>query len=189
MKIQITKFVFFLIGGAIFFYGCSASEVTEEYEGGQKEVVYQTEQPTKDTVSIKQPIVEKTEVSVSTQPEYIPQGPPTPPPPPLKVNLSPEKPNETTEVETQPPTTSTTTSQQYQYKVQVFAFKSRLNAESEAQKIRKRMPDQKVYVEFQDNLYKVRLGIYSKWEHAKGIKDALYNLGYTDSFIITEVKQ
>ncbi len=77
----------------------------------------------------------------------------------------------------------------YQYKVQVFAFKSRLNAEAEAKKIRQRMPDQQVYVEFQDNLYKVRLGIYSKWEHAKGIKDALFNLGYTDSFIVTEVKQ
>lgn len=187
MKNQITKFVLFFISGALFFYGCSASEVTEEYEGGQKEVVYQTEQPSKDTVSIKQQQVEKTEVSVSTQPEYIPQGPPTPPPPPLKVNLSSEKTAETTETETQTP--ATTTTEQYQYKVQVFAFKSRLNAESEAQKIRKRMPDQKVYVEFQDNLYKVRLGIYSKWEHAKGIKDALYNLGYTDSFIITEVKQ
>jgi cell division protein FtsN len=186
MKKQLINFVNFLIGGAIFFYGCSASEVTEEYEGGQKEVVYQTEQPTKDKVSLKQPQVETTEVSIATQPEYIPQGPPTPPPPPLKVNLATEKKEETPVTESQPPALTT---QAYQYKVQVFAFKSRLNAESEAQKIRKRMPDQKVYVEFQDNLYKVRLGIYSKWEHAKGIKDALFNLGYTDSFIITEVKQ
>jgi len=140
MKKQIIKFFAVLFTGAIFFYGCSASEVTEEYEGGQKDVTYQTEKPA------EQPTTE-------TQPS------------------------------------DTTTTPQYLYKVQVFAFESRLNAESEAIKIQQRMPDQQVYVEFQDNLYKVRLGTYSKWEHAKGIKDALYNLGYTDSFIVTEVKQ
>lgn len=182
MKNQILKFVTILFIGAIFFYGCSASEITEEYEGGQKEVVYQTDTPIQPEVT-PEPTPSSTEVTVTTQPEYIPQGPPTPPPPPLKVNIS-EKPAEKPSTEVQPPVTSL----QYLYKVQVFAFKSRLNAESEAKKIRQRMPDQQVYVEFQDNLYKVRLGTYSKWEHAKGIKDALYNLGYTDSFIVTEVK-
>lgn len=182
MKNQILKFVTILFIGAIFFYGCSASEVTEEYEGGQKEVVYQTDTQAQPEVT-PEPAPSSTEVTVTTQPEYIPQGPPTPPPPPLKVNIS-EAPAEKPSTEVQPPVTSP----QYLYKVQVFAFKSRLNAESEAKKIRQRMPDQQVYVEFQDNLYKVRLGTYSKWEHAKGIKDALYNLGYTDSFIVTEVK-
>jgi cell division septation protein DedD len=190
MKKQIIKFFAVLFTGAILFYGCSASEVTEEYEGGQKDVTYQTEKPAQPEVtpSPAQPTTPPaTEVTVTTQPEYIPQGPPTPPPPPLKVNPTVEKPAEQPTTETQP--SATTTTPQYLYKVQVFAFKSRLNAESEAKKIRQRMPDQQVYVEFQDNLYKVRLGTYSKWEHAKGIKDALYNLGYTDSFIVTEVKQ
>ncbi len=176
-----TLFIFFLIG-------CSASDVTEEYEAGQKDVVYKTEEVASQTQSaITESKTQESNIIVTTQPEYIPQGPPTPPPPPVKVTLEPEPKSTTPKEEVQPPAVST--SPQYMYKVQVFAFKSRLNAESEAKKIRQRMPGQEVYVEFQDNLYKVRLGIYSKWEHAKGIKDALYNLGYTDSFIVTEVKQ
>ncbi|MFN4111225.1 MAG: SPOR domain-containing protein [Ignavibacteria bacterium] len=174
--------------GVFVLTGCSASDVTEEYEAGQKEVTYKTEEkapqsevPTQ--TQKEQPQIQESNVVVTTQPEYIPQGPPNPPPPPIKVNLESETPPATEKtIETKP-------SDLYQYKVQVFAFKSRLNAETEAKKLRKRLPDQQVYVEFQDNLYKVRLGIYSKWEHAKGIKDALFNLGYTDSFIITEVKQ
>ncbi|MCR4418418.1 MAG: SPOR domain-containing protein [Ignavibacteria bacterium] len=186
MKNQLKKSVVLFAALAFVFFGCSASEVTEEYEGGQKDVVYQTEKPAQtQQTETATPQPTATEVTPTTQPEYIPQGPPTPPPPPLKVNLSSEESKEQPTTESKP----VETSPQYLYKVQVFAFKSRLNAESEAQKIRKRMPDQKVYVEFQDNLYKVRLGIYSKWEHAKGIKDALFNLGYTDSFIVTEVKQ
>lgn len=186
MKTFISKFVYLLSIGALFLIGCSASDVTEEYEAGQKEVTYTTEEKTQ-TPEIKQQqtqekSIEESNIVVSTQPEYIPQGPPTPPPPPIKVKMETEK---TTVSE---PTYESTSTPQYQYKVQVFAFKSRLNAESEAKKLRQRMPDQQIYVEFQDNLYKVRLGIYSKWEHAKGIKDALYNLGYTDSFIITESK-
>jgi cell division protein FtsN len=177
MKKQLTQIFCIFLSGALFFFGCSASDVTEEYEGGQKDVVYQTEKP---STTEPTPTPSQTEVTVTTQPEYIPQGPPTPPPPPLKVTLKSEQP--ATE------TTPSLETPQYLYKVQVFAFKSRLNAESAAKKIRQRMPDQQVYVEFQDNLYKVRLGTYSRWEHAKGIKDALFNLGYTDSFIITETK-
>lgn len=178
MKITFYKVLSILIIGALLF-GCSASEVTEEYETEQKDVTYKTETKptTTDTKSMQE-----SNVVVTTQPEYIPQGPPTPPPPPIKVTLEPEKST------TAEPTYETRIGPQYLYKVQVFASKSRLNAENQAKKIRQRMPDQQVFVEFQDNLYKVRLGIYSKWEHAKGIKDALYNLGYTDSFIITEVK-
>ncbi len=181
MKITFHKILSILIFGALLFFGCSASEVTEEYETGQKDVTYKTEtKPTTTTTDTN--LMQESNVVVTTQPEYIPQGPPTPPPPPIKVTLEPEKST------TAEPTDETKIGPQYLYKVQVFAFKSRLNAENQAKNIRQRMPDQQVYVEFQDNLYKVRLGTYSKWEHAKGIKDALYNLGYTDSFIITEVK-
>lgn len=181
------KLFILLVPFLVFLIGCSASEVTEEYEGGQKEVTYETPTSPATTESQKPEqqtgVTQESNVNVQSQPEYIPQGPPTPPPPPVKVSLEAE--TETPKVEA-PPTERTDL---YQYKVQVFAFKSRLNAETEAQKIRNRMPDQKVYVEYQDNLYKVRLGIYSKWEHAKGIKDALFNLGYTDSFIVTEKRE
>ncbi|MCX8057709.1 MAG: SPOR domain-containing protein [Ignavibacteria bacterium] len=179
MKTAYYKIFFSLVFGAFLFFGCSASEVTEEYEAGQKDVTYKTE--TKTQTETKQ-TQQESNIVITTQPEYIPQGPPTPPPPPVKVSLEAEKPT------TPEMTTESKVGPQYLYKVQVFAFKSRLNAENQAKKIRERMPDQQVYVEFQDNLYKVRLGTYSKWEHAKGIKDALFNLGYTDSFIITEVK-
>ncbi len=184
------KVIFLLIPFAFFLFGCSSSEVTEEYEGDQREVTYETKESQPPVSETKQQtqqteVTQESTVTVQTQPEYIPQGPPNPPPPPVKVSL--EVGTETSKVETPP--TEVTTSELYQYKVQVFAFKSRLNAETEAQKIRNRMPDQKVYVEYQDNLYKVRLGIYSKWEHAKGIKEALFNLGYTDSFIVTEKRQ
>ncbi len=186
MKTLKLKIAYLLTFGVFFLIGCSASDVTEEYEAGQKEVTYTTEEKSQ-TPELKQgqtqdKSIQESNVVVTTQPEYIPQGPPTPPPPPIKVKLEPEK------TPVSEPTYESTSPSQYQYKVQVFAFKSRLNAESEAKKLRQRMPNQQVYVEFQDNLYKVRLGIYSKWEHAKGIKDALYNLGYTDSFIITESK-
>lgn len=186
MKNLFLKLSSFIFIGVLILTGCSASDVTEEYEAGQKEVTYKTEEKAPQpevTTQKEQKAVQESNVVVTTQPEYIPQGPPTPPPPPIKVALEPES---STTLEK---TTETTSSGIYQYKVQVFAFKSRLNAEAEAKKIRQRLPDQQVYVEFQDNLYKVRLGIYSKWEHAKGIKDALFNLGYTDSFIITEAKQ
>lgn len=186
MKTLFLKLSGFFLIGSIILTGCSASDVTEEYEAGQKEVVYKTEEKTQQPetqIQKEETKIQESNVVITTQPEYIPQGPPTPPPPPIKVSLEAES-TPTTEksIETKTP-------EIYQYKVQVFAFKSRLNAEAEAKKIRQRMPDQQVYVEYQDNLYKVRLGIYSKWEHAKGIKDALFNLGYTDSFIITEVKQ
>lgn len=178
MKTIYKKLSIYFLLGAFLLAGCSASDVTEEYEAGQKDVTYKTEtKPSSESRTIQE-----SNVIVSPQPEYIPQGPPTPPPPPLKVTLEPEKPT------TLEPTYETPSAPQYLYKVQVFAFKSRLNAETQAKKLRQRMPGQEVFVEFQDNLYKVRLGTYSKWEHAKGIKDALYNLGYTDSFIITEVK-
>jgi cell division protein FtsN len=186
MKTLILKSFYILTLSSFLFFGCSASDVTEEYEAGQKDVTYTSEQKapvsetqTQTTGTTKQ----ESNVVITTQPEYIPQGPPTPPPPPVKVSLEADKKTEP-EYSYVPPA-----SIQYQYKVQVFAFKSRLNAETQAKKIRERMPNQQVYVEQEGNLYKVRLGIFSKWEHAKGIKDALYNLGYTDSFIITEVKQ
>ncbi len=186
------KYFFVIVSFGVFLYGCSASEVTEEYGETQPPVEYTTTETPSEPVTEVTPPVEKTtppavitpqesQKSEQIQPEYIPQGPPTPPPPPLKTIFT-----ETKLGETQTP--SPVSTKQYQYKVQVFAFKSRLNAETEAQKIRNRIPDQKVYVEWSDNLFKVRLGIYSKWDHAKSIKDAIYNLGYTDSFIITEDK-
>lgn len=182
-------FKFFFLSLSLLLFGCSASEITEETETSKQEVTYKTEEITSEKKETTQRtetvgVSQESQVAEQTTPEYIPQGPPTPPPPPVKVKLGSE--TQTSEEQQTPPPATT---ELYQYKVQVFAFRSKLNAESEAQKIRNRMPDQKVYVEFQDGLYKVRLGIYSKWEHAKGIKDALYNLGYTDSFIITESKQ
>ena len=173
------KTFYFLPVLALLLIGCSASEVTEEYTEEKQDVTYKTEQPA--------PVTED-EVQIPTQPnpEYIPQGPPNPPPPPVKVHLStPSSEKPETKVEETPPLVS----EIYQYKVQVFAFKSKLNAETEVRKLKKRLPNQNVFVEYENNLYKVRLGAYSKWEHAKGIKDALYNLGYVDSFIITEVRK
>lgn len=173
------KFLYFLPIMVLFLIGCSASEITEEYTGEQQEVEYKTEeQPSTPTAEEKSP------VEIKTEPEYIPQGPPNPPPPPVKVQLSSTTPTETRAEETPP-----VTGEIYQYKVQVFAFKSKLNAETEARRIRERLPDQQVFVEFENNLYKVRMGAYSKWEHANGIKDALLKLGYRDPFIITEVRK
>ncbi|MBM4174781.1 MAG: hypothetical protein FJ213_01205 [Ignavibacteria bacterium] len=176
--------LYIVLFAAFLIYGCSASEVTEEY--GETQVEYKTTEVPQPTVTIVQtetkPIVTPQETfKTQTQPEYIPQGPPNPPPPPIKTTFT-----ETKIEEVQPPPPAI---QEYQYKVQVFAFKSRLNAETEAQRIRNRLPEQKVYVEWHENLFKVRLGVYSAWEHARSMKDALYNLGYTDSFIITENKQ
>jgi cell division septation protein DedD len=168
---------------AFILYGCSASEVTEEM--GETQVEYKTAevpQPPAEAKPTVPPVAPQETFKAQTQPEYIPQGPANPPPPPIKTTFTETK---VEEVKTSPPPLA----EEYQYKVQVFAFKSRLNAETEAQKIRNRLPDQKVYVEWHDNLFKVRLGIYSKWDHARSIKDALYNLGYTDSFVITENKQ
>lgn len=195
---KLLKYIMILVSFGIFLYGCSASEITEEYGEMEPSVEYTTtetpaetgsevtpnetvKETTKKTTSTGVTITQESQKTEQIQPEYIPQGPPTPPPPPSKTTFTETK---LEEVQTPP----TPTMKQYQYKVQVFAFKSRLNAETEAQKIRNRLPDQKVYVEWSDNLFKVRLGIYSKWEHAKSIKDAIYNLGYTDSFIVTEDK-
>lgn len=182
---KLLKYIFVIFSFGIFLYGCSASEVTEEYSETQPTVEYTTtetpSEPVKEITPSGVITPQESQKSEQIQPEYIPQGPPTPPPPPLKTTFTETKLGET---QTPPPVSS----KQYQYKVQVFAFKSRLNAETEAQKLRNRIPDQKVYVEWSDNLFKVRLGIYSKWDHAKSVKDAIYNLGYTDSFIITEDK-
>lgn len=173
-----------------FIFACTASEITEET--AQPEKVEYKIPPPEVTVTEKPQVTEQkisypqeTQKTILTQPEFIPQGPKTPPPPPSKTYVEEMvKPIKKVEETYVPPKV-----EEYQYKVQVFAFKSKLNAETEAQKIRNRMPNQKVYVEWDNNLYKVRTGIYSKWEHAKGIKDALYNLGYTDAFIVTEVKR
>ncbi len=178
MKKQLIKRSILFLSLVIFLYGCSASPVTEEYKDEKKDVVYQTEKPTQ---NIATPTPSITEITVTTQPEFIPQGPPTPPPPPLKDKIVLEG----TEVETR----SSLSSPQFLYKVQVYAFKSRLNAESAVKRIKKRIPGQQVFIEFQGNLYKVRLGNFSKWEQAKELRDALYKLGYTDSFIVTELKQ
>lgn len=165
---------------AFILYGCSASEVTEEM--GETQVEYKTTEVPQPPAEVKPIVTPQETFKTQTQPEYIPQGPPNPPPPPIKTTFTE---TQIEEVKTPPPPAM----QEYQYKVQVFAFKSRLNGETEAQRIRNRLPAQKVYVEWHDNLFKVRLGIFSAWEHARSVKEALYNLGYTDSFIVTENKE
>lgn len=174
------RHIFYFVSLAAFIlYGCSASEVTEET--GETQVEYKTTEVPPPPAGTKPIVTPQETFKTQTQPEYIPQGPPNPPPPPIKTTFTETK---VEEIKTLSPAT-----QEFQYKVQVFAFKSRLNAETEAQRIRNRLPAQKVYVEWYDNLFKVRLGIFSAWEHARSVKEALYNLGYTDSFIVTENKQ
>lgn len=183
------KFKFFFLSLSLLLFGCSASEITKETETSKQEVTYKTEETTSENIETTQTteavgVSQESKGTEQITPEYIPQDPPTPSPPIEKVNLESE-----TQTYEEQQTSSSETTELYLYKVQVSAFRSILNAEREAQKIRNIMPDQKVYIEFQDGLYKVRLGIYSNWEDAESIKDNLYDLGYTDAFTITEIEE
>lgn len=169
----------------LFFIGCSASEETEEMTEDSK---YSTTTTTTTQETTNKPLTQETQYGQNITPTYIPTGPETPPPPPIKneyVEPAEQKPAPKVEEKYVPPATPS-----YQYKVQVFASRSKLNADTQLKTLKSRLPkDQIAFVEYEGGLYKIRIGAFSAWEHAKSIKDLVFNLGYTDSFIVTEEKK
>ncbi len=67
--------------------------------------------------------------------------------------------------------------------VQVFASRSKERAEIIASDL-KQVQDFPVYVMFEDDLYKVRIGDFQTRKEAEGFRDYIRGRGYPDAFVV-----
>jgi len=67
--------------------------------------------------------------------------------------------------------------------VQVFASRSKERANIIAEDLRQ-VQDYPVYVVFEDNLYKVRIGDFETRQQAEGFRDYIRGRGYPDAFVV-----
>ncbi len=95
------------------------------------------------------------------------------------------------DMEKQTTTTTTTTNLSGNkvpgYRVQIFASSTNEGAEKIASEARFKFTEQ-IYVEFDNNYYKVRVGDYKNRSDAEILREKAKNLGYLDAWIVqTEV--